>query len=291
MRPSFLSRSVVAVASLAVGSVALAATPATAATPSGVTRDQVLAAAASVRSMPSDADYEAVTEPLLLAIARPSCSITADERAFFDADPTEAGQGADGLLIKAYIETAQRENRTYRQCVVAAVASTNPAMTLSGTLTLNGSTRESFLSDSNTVLPPARSALSGDVFVSPPITVTGDVYVDETSFTATGNGTRDVSVTTTVKVTDKKTKNEKRKAKKAYLKKLKSAKKSYVKALKKAGKSKSKKAAAKKAYARKRVSAKSTYKVATAGYKLVKKTTTRPDNVPFNLSAAIGPPL
>jgi hypothetical protein len=290
MRTSILSRSVIAVASLALGSAALAATPATAATPSGITRDQVIAA---VNNLRNDAitleQYYTVLEPQLIAIARPSCNIAATDVAYIDgvSPPVQAGQSVDGLLLKVYIQTPVGDDvTTYRQCAIAILASTDPTLTLSGNLSFGGSTSDD--SDApNIVLPPTNSALSGDVFISAPIHTSGNTYIEGASFTASGSATRDIKVTTSKKVTTKKSKAQKKNAKKKYAKSLKSAKKSYAKATKKAGKNKNKKALAKKAYAKKRAAAKAKYKAAIANFKIVKKTTTTTVNKPFSVSAVL----
>ncbi len=290
MRTSILSRSVIAVASLAIGSVALAAVPATAATGSGITRDQVLTAVNALRATPTMEQFYTVIEPQFIAIARPSCNIAPGDHAYMDpSSPLVApGQSADGILLKVYIETTVGDTTAYRQCAIAALASTNPALTLTGNLTLSGTTAIDYPDGPKTVLPPTSSALSADVFVSAPISVSGDTYIDAASFTANGSASRDIKVTTTTKVKDKKSKAKKKSAKNKYTKSLKSAKKSYAKALKKAGKSKAKKSAAKKSYSKKRALVKAKYRYSIAGYKLVKKTTIRTEGVPFALTAAIG---
>lgn len=285
MRTSILSRSVIAVASLAIGSVALAATPATAASPSGITRDQVLTAANNYRAGGTMEQYFTVILPQFTAIARSACGPAAGEEPYFDISPTAAGQAADGFLLKVYNDEAETS-----QCLVAILATTDPAKTLAGSLTVNATTAIDYPDGPKTVRPPASQALSGDVFVSAPITVSGDTYIDDASFTANGNTTRSFKVTTTTKVKDKKTTSEKKSAKKKFEKRNKAAKKSYKKALDKAGKSKYKKAAAKRAYSAKKASVKAKYKYSTANYKLVKKTTIAVDNTPFAFNIALYPP-
>jgi hypothetical protein len=285
MRSSILSRSVVALATVAIGSVALAAVPATAATPSGITREQVLTATSAARSVNSLETYLAV-EPLLRAVVRPSCNIAPDEDPYFDWEPIAVpGQAIDGILIKTYVDGSAE-----RQCVVAAIASNDSAFSLSGTLSLSGVTNANTGDAPDVTVGPISSALSGDVFISSPITVSGDAYVADASFTANGNTTRATPVTKNVKVKDKKSKAEKKAAKKKFSKRLSQAKKNYAKALEKAGSSKNKKAAAKRVYAKARALAKAKYKYATAGYKIVKQTTTLTENRPFNVAVKLYPP-
>lgn len=284
MRTSFLSRSVIAVASLAIGSVALAATPATAA-PADVTRDQVLSAVNSYRTVQTEEQYYNVVLPQFRAIARAACNLPAgDDASFdFDIDPTATGQGADGFLLKAYIDDAG-EDAPRRQCLIAAIASTNPAQTLSGNMTVNATTEPRFEDGPVSTLPVASYALSGGVFVSTPINVSTETVIGDSSFAANGNATRSFKVTTTKKVADKKSTSEKKAAKKKFDKRNAAAKKAYKKALDKAGNSKSKKAAAKKAWSKKKASYKAKYKYATAKYKFVKKTATKTESTPFALN-------
>jgi hypothetical protein len=277
MKKSLLSRSMVAVASIAVGSVALAAVPASAATSSGITRDQVLTAAAGVRSAPANqnnflgGNYGPAANRALKAMANRACAIDPDgPRVALGsvAASTAPGGSADGVVVTAQIfnldPAAPGNGGPESLCSFGAVAPTAERSVLNGTATLTGG---------------AASALSGDVFVTPAIftPVSNSTPAAFPTFSATGNAVQ----SNTVKVTDKKTKKEKKAAKVKYDKRLKSAKKAYKKAVDKAGSSKSKKSAAKKAWTAKKKAAKAKYKYAIAGYKLViRKTST-----PFAVSA------
>jgi hypothetical protein len=283
MKKSVLSRSMVAGAALAVGSVALAAVPASAATPSGITREQVLTAAAGVRSGPIGSgnpvslNYGSAANRVLKAMANRACGIDPDGNDVAVASlaaATASGGSAEGVVVTAIVfnldPASPASGQPQRLCTFAALAATAERSVLSGTATVAGS---------------SPVALSGDAFLSPAVFTTSsglNPAAAQTSFTANGNATQ----SNVVKVKDKKTKKEKKAAKAKYDKRLKAAKTSYKKALDKAGSSKSKKAAAKKAWTAKKKSAKAKYKYGIAGYKLV----TRKMPTPFNVSATYAPP-
>lgn len=277
MRTSLITRSVVAVASLAIGSAALAAVPATAATPSGITRDMVLTAAASVRAAPPGSfnEYGAAGNRALKAMANRACSIDPDgPESYFGAiaGATAPGGAADGVVVTAVLGDSllSGPESPTRICTFGAVATTAAGSVLSGTATING----------------APSALPGDVFATPATRseLTGSPGMSTVfpAFAASGNAVQSI----TVKIKDKKTAKQKKAAKKTYAKRLASVKKVYKKALAKAGSSRSKKAAATKTYKAKVKSAKATYRYRIANYKLrtVKVAT------PFNVSAQATPP-
>lgn len=283
MRKSFLSRSLVAVASLAVASAALAAVPATAATATGITRDQVLAAAASVRATNAVGDpgeFTPITTRAVRTLANRACAVDQDSETVIYAfgQPTQTGDDADGVLLGAFvvdltavIDESSPVGMGYRLCFFGAVATTDPAYSLSGTATLNAVTSSSH-------------ALSGDVYVTPArnLNPADPGLAAQPSFTAAGNAVKAIPV----KVATPKTTKQKKAAKKAYSKSLKSAKKSYTKAAKKAGDSKKKKATAKKAYSKKKAAAKTKYKNAVATFKVVNTTDARP----FSISAIFPTP-
>lgn len=282
MNTSILSRSVIAAASLAIGSVALAAVPATAATSTGVTRDQVLAATAAVRNIDSFETFLAA-EALARQIAAPSCGIAADDDAEIGMDVPAAGQSADGLL--AYVTIDQGEP-TERECAVAVVVTADPALALSGTLRIDATTTSGTGENLPvTTVDPVIAQMSGDAFVTPPLTIDDEADIYDLSFTANGSTTRAVPTTTSVKVRDKKTASEKKAARTKYDKRVRAAKKKYAKAVDKAGSSKSRKTAAKKAYKATRATAKAKYKRAVAGYKIVTKQVTVTESRPFSLRA------
>jgi hypothetical protein len=276
MRTTILTRSVVALATLAVGSVALAATPANAAAANGVTHDQVITAVNGVRAAEASGTntYSAATTRALRAIVVRSCDvITAeDEYAYLnDIDLVNAGDDADGLLITAGIQRGFQDNTEY--CTIAAFATTDGSFQLSGKASITGVKDVVDPTTGQRTPTPVTllsTPISGDAFVTAPVyprnsnPTTYDLVAS-----ASGNAVKTTKVTTSKKVADKKSKSEKKAAKKAYSKRLKSAKKSYAKALDKAGKSKSKKAAAKKAYSKKRTAAKAKYRTAIADFRIV----------------------
>jgi hypothetical protein len=288
MRSSILSRSVVALATVAIGSAALAATPANAASASGVTRDQVLTAANGVRAATgAQPSYSAATVRAMRAIVVAGCD-AGDASPFLNTvRAVTTSDDADGLIITASIDTFS-DNYL---CTVAAFATSDTSSTLSGTVKIAGTVDSTVFGPGfpTTASTPVdqTSALSGDAYVTPAIRTQysdfgpTNVNVDAS---ATGTATKTTTTTTNVKVKDKKTKSEKKAAKKKFSKRLAQAKKNYVKALDKAGSSKSKKAAAKRVYAKARALAKAKYKYATAGYKIVKKKSTISDARPFSIT-------
>ncbi|MBP2390017.1 hypothetical protein [Aeromicrobium fastidiosum] len=290
MRTSILSRSVIAVATLAIGSVALVAAPATAATPSGITRQQVLSAADAGRSINSYEDYLAASEQMR-AIAAPTCKIAADDQVDVGFRSASAGKNADGVIIQAFISAGDSERAPSRQCVVAAIASADPSLTLSGKLTLTGTSDAdvpTLRGVPNEVTTTLNADLSGDVFVSAALPVAdASRQIYNASFTATGNTTRSDKVLTIDKVADTKSKASKRFAKKKYVQRLKAAKKAYAKAVKQAGGNASAKAAARSAYSARRAAAGSRYAYAIADYKLTKTRTTQTIDRPFSIGAEV----
>ena len=291
MRTSILSRSVIAVATLAIGSVALVAAPATAATPSGITRQQVLSAADAVRAYNTSYENYPAVEEQVRAIAAAPCKIAADDQVNFGFDATSAGKNADGVIIQAYVIAGDSERAPYRTCVVAAIASADPSLALSGKLTLTGETQvnlPALRGAPETVNSTLNAELSGDVFVSAPLPVADDfTTINSAGFTANGKTTRSDKVLTIDKVADTKSKASKRFAKKKYVKRLKAAKKAYAKAIKQAGGNAAAKADAKSAYSARRAVATSRYAYAIADYKLTKTRTTQTVDRPFSIGAEV----
>jgi hypothetical protein len=280
MRTSVLSRSVVAAIALAVGSAALTVAPATAATPSGITRETVIAAASGMRAAYSSADDPSPsTVAAIRTIINRSCNVDFDGgEAVVDVDgiPLPAGSSADGLA--AYGIVYDFDTGQARECVVGVVAASEPGFTLSGFATLGSRVEPADQPISSTV------RLSGDVTATPPLLATPpNGFSQEPTLTTTGTATKVIAVPAKT-VKDKKSKAEKKAAKKKYESRLKSAKKTYATAWKKAGNSKIKKAAAKKKYAQARSSAKAKYTYAIANYKIVKPASTTSERRPFTLS-------
>jgi hypothetical protein len=271
MRLSILSRSAIAAATLAVGSAALVAAPAEAASPSGITREQVLAAASAVRSTPmtTPGSYGSVGNRAIKGIVNRACSVDPEgPESYYGSivGAAQAGASADGVVITAIFTNPESGSFNPNSvCTFGVLTTSAPRSVLNGTATIGSS---------------APAALSGDVFVTPAVrTVVGSGSPDSSvlfpTFTASGAAVQ----STDVKVADKKSKKQKKAAKAKYDKKLSSLEKSYDKALKKAGSSKSKKSAAKKTYTAKKKAAKAAYKYAIASYKIVVKKTATPFNV------------
>jgi hypothetical protein len=289
MRSSILSRSVVAVATLAIGSVALSAVPATAATASGVTRDQVLTVVNGLRAaQASDAEtLSPAVSRAARALVYKTCDVVPDEDEDADISVLELmndGDDAQGLVVTARV---YRDFSGTTDCTFAAVATSDTSSTLSGTATVTAS-RNIYdpANDQNVVRPVSQTtALSGDAYTTPIIVTPSynGTALYNIGGSAEGNATKTTKVTTSTKVTDKKSKAEKKAAKAKYDKRIKAAKKAYAKALDQAGSSKSKKAAAKKTYRAARAAAKASYKYATAGFKVVRKTRTITDVRPFSI--------
>lgn len=283
---SILTRSAVAIATLAIGSAAVAASPATAATASGVTRDMVLTAANGARAADAGETegYSDATTKAVRSILNRACSIDTDGGEFvngFDIYPTAPGGSADGVLLTGFISNNMTWNG--RPCVVGAIATTDASFNLAGTVSLDGDTY-----DNSTFRKQSIQNLSGDVYVTQPLAIPENGGYDEAAFAATGNAVKDTSTTTTKSVPDTKTAFEIEKAKAKYDSRIAKAKKSYAKALDKAGDSKSKKSAAKKKYQAARNKAKAQLAYATGGVKNIEQTTVKTEARPFYVSASTG---
>lgn len=278
MRTSLLSRSVIAVASLAIGSVALAATPASAAGPDVITRDLVLALAQA----PSSSDISD-DEQLLVDLA---CDFeTADEDYIHDVYSTPfVTDNADGVLVTADLhEPSADDGSTDRYCTFAAMVTTDEAFTLSGNalITLTGDQMVPQRA-ADLIEQTATAPLSGNLFVTEPINVDSTFNLMAASLTTTGNATRSVNVTTSENVTVAKPKPKSAVTK--YAKRLKAAKKWYAKKIAKAGNSSAKKAAASKAYAAKKAAYKKAYDKVYYTTKAGTKTTVQTENRPFDVT-------
>jgi hypothetical protein len=293
MRHSLLSRSAIAVASLAVGSAALAAVPAAAAPAAsslGITQAQVLTAVDSARAYtPNGTQLTKSAERAIFTMISKVCDVDGAQGEYAnlqDFAVTNAGDDATGLWITAQVYGSGFAPST--ACTFAAFTSTAPGYQLSGSASV---TAKSTIGSTTTPIKQD-TALSGDVFTTPAIVTpyysgggqpnNGQAY--DIVASASGNATKTTKVTTSSKVKDKKTTSEKKAAKKKYSKRLAQAKKNYAKALDKAGSSKSKKAAAKRVYAKARALAKAKYKYATAGYKIVKKSSNVSDVRAFSIT-------
>lgn len=295
MRSSVLSRSVVAIATLALGSAVLASVPASATTSADVTRGQVLNAAQLVRTDPGTGtgnpmESAPATSKALRVLANRACAVDHDEEvAIYNFGlPVAPGGSADGLIVMAQIiDPSEGSLQSGRVCIFGALAAAKGSTTLAGTAKLTTDAARTY-------------RLSGDVYVTPARSFEFDYSqpeaeppfdVQDLAFTATGTATTLTKVTTTKTIKTPKTKAQKKSAKKKYNQALASAKKSYKKALKKAGSSKSKKAAAKKAYSKKKASAKKTYQKRIATSKVTTVTTVTKTPVTFDVQAMRFPAL
>lgn len=282
MRTTILTRSAIAVATLAVASAALVAAPAQAATTNGITRGEVLAAANEARTSPTTDGPVPTTA--VEALAAKSCGVTTSEVLDAIVSPVSTPDSVDGLTVTALLSAGPSgsEGPSSRTCTFAAAAAVGGGTTLSGEAIVG-----TYSFDESFQTPAIQTfRLTGDVFASPAFTSTSTFAI--TAFTADGLATGQPSkrVLTLTKKFDKKTKADKKAAKKAYAKRLKAAKKSYAKALKKAGSTRSKKAAARAAYTARRSSAKKAYSYAIADFKYVKTRSKQADGIRFSVSAS-----
>jgi hypothetical protein len=285
MRTSALSRSVIAVATLGIGSVALAATPATAA--STVTREQVIAAVDAVRA-DAEQDDPSILIDAVVPLANAACDVLAGETVVYAVgDATEAGDDADGLLAFAVLQSGpdEEDGSNIRFCQFGAVASTDATFNLTGAATLTY--KQSATPGGDLTSVTRSQALSGGAGLTPAIivTYTSGAFPEDVVFTANGNAVRTTTVTTTRTVTVAKTAAQKKLAKKTYAKRLKAAKKAYTKALDKAGSKKAKKTAAKKKYSVAKSSARTAYRKAVGAVrKNVQVSEPRTESRPFAVS-------
>ncbi|KQX74239.1 MULTISPECIES: hypothetical protein [Aeromicrobium] len=249
MRSSLLTRSAVAVASLAIGSVALAAAPASADTTTGTSREAVLTVADQIRNDNRFADGN-------LALVEKICGIGVDDGRDIELRTTNQPEGVDGFIAEAFVDPADGPSRT---CTFAGFATEKSSSTMSGTATL----AEQQFSSSAAAPTSHDYTLSGDVYVTAPVT---DLSYGYGIATASGNVTvTQARTTTSSRVVTPKSTERKRAAYKAYNRTIDTAQAKLSKALKKADGSSSKKAAARKAYAARKKAAKATLHRALAG--------------------------
>jgi hypothetical protein len=301
MRTSILSRSAVAVAALAIGSVTLAAAPATAATPAGVDRDTIVSILDAARdAQANDDDYTDAQQAVIVKLTEAVCGYTTSDDLYAhdpDFDFFKDGASAIGAMVTVELHQEDAESSqgyTHQVCTFGLVASADKNAKLSGRATLTLTPRPE--STEGPILMAAAandsttSALSGNAFVSDSITRPENDYYNNYSaaeFTAVGAATTSKTVTDQRKIWDHKSKAEKKAAKVKYDKRIVKAKKAYAKALDRAGSSSAKKAAAKKAYLAKRAETKVKYNYAVWNYRYVTNTKTSTQTAPFNLSASV----
>jgi hypothetical protein len=280
MRTSLLTRSVVSIASLAIGSVALAAAPASADTSSGISRETVLTIAASAEI--NIDRYGPATQALVEKV----CGFDSTTGRDIELTPSYTDEGVDGFLVQAYVDG--RGDTASSNCTFAAFAASEAFSTMSGTATI--ATQLPPIFEERVAAPPTHDfTLSGDVYVTAPVTDIG--YGDYATATASGDVTRtEQARTTTARVVTPKTTAVKVAARKAYQRTIDKAQVRLVKALKKAGTSSSKKAAARSTYAARKKAAKAKLHIAWSGDKKTVVTTvpTATSVTPFTFSTGGG---
>lgn len=300
MRTSILSRSVIAAATLAVGSAAFVAVPANAASANGVTREEVLAAASALRvDRTRQIDPSAPTQSALDVLAAKVCGTNVLETS---AQPVETPDSVDGLAVTSIVSTEGQPVTDSGSSLVPGIASCSftAVATLDGATTFSGEAQVFTANDfgpigGGPILSVAEQpaftnnvyGLSSNVFVSPAEIQSG---FSATSIQAEGlvKSPDSKRVLTSVKVADKKSTAEKKAAKKAYSKRIKAIKKAYSKAKRKAGSNAEKKAVARLKYATRKASAKAAYRYAVADYKLVNQRTKVADERRFAVDAFSG---
>lgn len=270
MRTSIFTRALMAVATAAIASGALAALPADAATASGITRESALFAIRG--NVPTGPPPEHLYNEMRSAtrdILERSCNLDSGEIVHHNVitQPVTTNRYADGMLAAGFVYDSSDE--LSRTCIIGVTATTFTSSTLNGTSTLSV---EVLRDGEGTVTPiTVASAQTGDVFVTGPISVPAADDVSRAMYASAGDWVNLVGVPATY--FQPRSAAEKKAARKVYDKKVKTAKKACTKALKKAGSSKNKKTKAKKKYLKKKAAARSVYKKAI---KAVPVSTTRP---------------
>jgi hypothetical protein len=263
MRTSLMTRSVISIASLAIGSVTLGAAPASADTSSGISRETVLTVASNVKFGVDQ--YGPATQALVEKV----CGFDSNTGRDIQITASYDDEGVNGFLVQAYVDG--RGETSSSNCTFAAFAASEPFSTMSGTATIE--TQAPPVTEQRAAVPATHDySLSGDVYVSTPVTDIG--YGDFAIAKASGNVTRtEAARTTTSRVVTPKTTAVKVAARKAYQRTIDTAQVKLVKALKKAGKSSSKKAAARATYAARKKAAKAKLHIAWLGDKKTVVTT------------------
>ncbi|REK73043.1 hypothetical protein DX116_05500 [Aeromicrobium endophyticum] len=267
-----------AVASLAVGSVALTAAPATAGTPSGVTRELI---ANSARGTFTD-DNDTATKTLISKVCK-SGTVTDED---YTSRTFLSSLDVDGVLVRAYVDRQEGVENSGRYCTFAALATVAPYASLSGTVTISADQLDRSARVSEAAPLSTSFTLSGDVYVTDPIT--DPDYGFSPTGVASGAVTKvEQATTSTSRVSTPKSTAVKSKALASYKRSIASAKAKLSTSLKKAGASSSKKSAARKAYAARKKAAKATLHVRWSSDKKTVVTTTvgKTTTNPFSISA------
>ena len=295
MRTSILTRSAVAVATLAVGSVALAAVPATAATPSGITRETVLTAVNGIRAAgPDSTDYSDATQAALDELIAKACDFPAvgsNRTEGFGVKAVTPGS-ADGIVVSVYLhENPTGASTSHRLCNFGALVPTDSSATLTGDATITVTTAPFDQTLRAAAAPQTTSSttkLSGDVAVTANVGLPDDQLngVTTADLSASGEAVKTLGGVVTKKIWDNKSRAEKSLAKKKYDKRIARAKQTYKKAVSRAGGDNAKKAVAKKVYAAQRAAYQRKYNLAVWNYRYVKEDGTTTARSAFKVSAS-----
>ena len=293
MRLSPLSRPLVAAAGLAVAAAGFVVAPADAAAPAGITRTDVLAAAAKARTI-DVTDINELTSPKeARRLANRACSVDPDSEILSMALPlpVTAGQHADGLFVEAIIYDAEAMSHVSetsspyefaRFCAFGALAATDPGFSLQGTATFGFVTAKAYQLSGDVFVTPAVSMKAADLFPGPD----AEAPKVDPVFSATGKSAKTTVTTTITKTATPKTAKQKKAAKKAYTKALAAASHAYDKAKAKATTSKAK-AAAKRKYTARKAAAKSAYQAAIAPFRITKTKKSNTVSYPFSVAMEV----
>lgn len=273
MRTTFLTRSAVAVASLAIGSVALTAAPASA-DASSATRGDVIKVIANYTGFGSS------TGPATQALLEKVCDVDSETGRDVEVSFTRDEDEVTGFVVQALLVPESGPSRT---CTFAAFVPYEAYSTMSGTANITLQDQSDV--DLRAVAPNHDFTLSGDVFVTPPVDDIG--YGDGVVATATGELLKVQAATTTSKrVSNPKSTKFKNAALKTYKRTVKAAQKKLKKSLAKAGNSSSKKSAARATYKARKKAAKAKLHIAWSSDKktIVTQVPSRTTRTPFSIS-------
>jgi hypothetical protein len=291
LRLSPLSRPLVAAAGLAVAAAGFVVAPADAAAPAGITRTDVLAAAAKARTIDPTEMGQLISPKEVRKLVNRACSLDADTELLFAVYPlaVNANQHADGVFVEAMIydvdgmshpAEGSSEEDYARLCAFGALAATDAGFSLQGTTTFGVQTPKTYQLSGDVFVTPVFNKKYADLFPSDP-----DADVPEMTpvFSATGKSAKTTVTTTITKTATPKTAKQKKAAKKAYTKALAAASHAYDKAKAKATTSKAK-AAAKRKYNARKAAAKSAYQAAIAPFRITKTKKSNTVSYPFSVA-------
>lgn len=271
MHTSILSRSVIAIASLAIGTAALAV-PAEASEPAPKISRAAVAkfvdAHGAVRIGPADAEFEEFIRQLE-TLSSTVCQAVGPDASIVLLDIAEA-QNVSSLMISADID-ADGFGELDTTCTYAMIF-TDEGLTFTGRYAMD-------VTSSMDPVTHRAAGLSSDLVLTEPVFTDVEEYA-QGNLTATGKTLKPATRWVNAKVKKAKTAKQKKAAKKKYQSAVKSAKKKYTKA----GKTKKAKKTMTKSIAR----AKKAYKKAVApSTKTVRKLQKYNIETPFSLSAVL----